>query len=150
MANRGGPGFDLGFTPGTRALTTTAQFMWVYGDQTAGTSYTPNVPNTTTALLYPVGVVQSGNLSAGSNQMTVRVAGVTAVNCADTCLAFAWLRGNTTGSVMQATLTSGATATITTAAITNIALLGQALETGVTGSVIEMLIRPYVSAYGIQ
>lgn len=150
MANRGGPGFDLSFTPGSRALTTTAQWTWVDGDQTAPTSYTPNVPNTTTALVFPVGIVQSGNLSANSAQMTVRVAGVSAVNCADTCNAFAWLRQNTTGSVMQATLTSGATATITTAAITNIGVVGQALESGVTNSVIEMLIRPYVSAYGIQ
>lgn len=150
MANRGGPGFDLSFTPGSRVATTTAQFSWVCGDMTAGVNYTPNVPNTTTALLYPVGVLQSGNNSANTAQISVRVSGVSAVNCADTCQAFAWLRLSTLGSVMQATLTSGATATITTAAITNIALVGQALESGVTGSVIEMVIRPYVSAYGIQ
>ena len=151
MANRGGPGWDISFTPGTLVLTNTGvRFRWVCGDASAPTSYTPNIPSTLTMTRYPVGIVQSTNLSASSAQVTVRVGGVSAAECGATVAAFEWVKLATNGTIAHATMTANAGLTATTSGYVTIGIVGQPLESGVTLSIVEMLIRPYLSTYGME
>jgi hypothetical protein len=95
----------------------------------------------------PVGIIQT-RMTANSTSMTVRVGGLSKVKMGnDSCTAFAWLgvqfgtSGDTAGAVYGFTLTTTAS-TLVTANLNYKAIIGQSLEEGATGQVIECIIRP--------
>jgi hypothetical protein len=146
MANAGSPAWDVPFTPSSRCKTTTAQYRVVCAGSSP-VSYTPTLPYSVAAMYKPVGIIQT-RMTANSTSMTVRVGGLSKVKMGnDSCTAFAWLgvqfgtSGDTAGAVYGFTLTTTAS-TLVTANLNYKAIIGQSLEEGATGQVIECIIRP--------
>ena len=94
MAGRGvNYGQDISVVPGARSLTTTALHKVVCGTgaATVTAAWTPDIPNTAPACQLPFGIIQTPNLSAGSTDMSVRPAGISAALAANSINAFEWL-----------------------------------------------------------
>lgn len=158
MAGRGVDfGQDVSFVPGADCLTNTSLHRIVCGG--SGTSaFTPNIPNTTTMTLRPVGIIQTPNLSATSAHMSVRTMGVSAVLAGSSVDAFTFCKVGSAASmtgyavmcseaVVNATLATNTLAGMTLAAGA-IGIIGQAMEQASTLQKFEILVRPWVS--GLQ
>ena len=148
MANRGiNFGQDMTFNAGTRDVTTTAQYRAVcFGAGTAG--FTPDLPNTTTQLLFQLGIVQT-RPTAASNEVVVRMNGVSAAVCNSSVGVGEIVSADhigSSGGLGSLTQTSIATtdATVTTAGVIQAGIIGMALEAGSTNQVIDILVNPQV------
>ena len=149
MAGRGVDfGQDISFVPGADCLTNTSLHRVVCGG--SGTSaFTPNIPNTTTMTLRPIGIIQTPNLSAGSAAMSVRTMGVSAALAGSSIDALTWCKvgaaASMTGYVLMCSeaYVNATAATLITLAATGI--IGQSLESASTLQKFELLVRPWVS-----
>ena len=155
MAGRGvNYGQDISVVPGTRCLTTTALHLVVCGGSVT-VGWTPNIPNTAPATQSPFGIIQTPNLSAGSTDMSVRPAGVSAALAANSIEAFSWL-GVDAGTLslpgyvrnlatqFSSAATAGANTLVTGQAV---GVIGMSLEAATTLQKFEILVRPFVT-YG--
>ena len=140
---------DITLTPGASCQTTTSQYRFVCGSPESATSFRPNIPASTTAALVPFGIVQN-RMTGNSAEMVVRPLGISKVYCLDTITAFNYVRvDGSTGSIMPIVLTAYIASTNLTVNVGTLRCIGgQALESGVTGQAIEMIIRPFLAAYG--
>lgn len=155
MAGRGSNfGQDYSLRLGTRALTTTARYSVVSAADTTGSAdWTVDIPNTYTAAdtSFMVGVLQN-RLSATSAAVgTVRMEGVSAIQCGDSVAAFSLVTlgvgGTATGFIDQFAYTATNT-TLVTAAMVQRGILGMALENGQTNQTIEVHLRPQIIGFG--
>ena len=155
MAGRGvNYGQDISMVPGTRCLTTTALHLVVCGGSVT-TGWTPDIPNTAPATQTPIGIIQTPRLSAGSVDMAVRPAGISAALAAESVDAFHWLGvdagtlslpGYVTDLATQrsSAATAGANTLVTGIAV---GVIGMSLEAATTLQKFEILVRPFVT-YG--
>lgn len=152
-----GGSVDITFIPDAAMLTTTSQFKVVglaptttATDKTvavSGATGTSVTIEPTSTAYYAIGVNQS-YLSAGSADCTVRIFGVSKVTCAETVTAghfvMAYWGASTTtmaGRVVQ--VDNGVTITAYGGSVSSqCVILGRALESGITGSVISVFVNP--------
>lgn len=138
MANTGNNfGQDMSFTPGANALTTTSQYRVGY----FSAAHTISVANTTTAHLKAAGIIQTNRLTAGSNELSFRMLGVSKAVCAGTCSVGDFVQAATNGGITAATIATTDT-TVTTAGVVQTGIVGMAMESGITNQVIEILVNP--------
>ncbi len=150
----GGTGqfFDVTLKAGASVKTSTSQFLCVGAGWTStSTDWTALITNdsvtagTINAHAF-VGVNQSGAMSAGSESMNVRMAGVGKVKCAASVQAWSFVEcyngASTTtfrGHVQQ--IAAGETFTAMTTSA-HMVVVGRAFESGSTNSVITIMIMP--------
>jgi hypothetical protein len=153
MAIKGtGQEFDLTMKAGASVCTVTSEFLCVgAGDTTTSTDWTAYVTNDSTtagtANAYNVlGINQTRAMSSNSDYCSVRMFGISKAICAHSIQAFSWVgayRGVSTttrrGQIEMLGFAETQTANITA---TNFTILGRALESGDTNSVISIFVNP--------
>lgn len=152
-----GKEYDITMNPGANLLTTTSQFSLVSlvgGTSTAdrtvelcGNTGTYGTP--TAASYFAIGVNQS-YLSASSVDCSVRLFGISKVVCAASIPAGSFIKAysgvsTTTMAGRVVAIANGASISVATASISaQMCVVGRALESGSTGTVISAFINPQI------
>jgi hypothetical protein len=146
--------YDLTLKAGASAKTSTSQYLCVgAGWTTTSTDWTGVITNdsiaagTINAYAF-LGVNQTGAMSASSESMGVRMHGISKVKCAASIQAFSFVEAyngaSTTtfrGHIQQ--ITSGSSVSAATMSISShTVVIGRALESGSTNSVISVFVNP--------
>jgi hypothetical protein len=147
-----GPGYDITMKAGTSVCTVTSEFLCVgAGETTTSGNRTVYVTNDSTTAgtanaLNVVGINQTRAMSSNSDYCAVRVFGQSKAVCAHSITEFAWVcayRGVSTttrrGQIEAVGFAETQTSNITA---TNFTILGRALESGSTNSVIDVFVQP--------
>ena len=143
---------DITLKPGASCLTSTSQYLCV-GNQaltTTSIDFTAIITNDSTTAgtgaAYDVIGINQSFLSSTSEEMTVRMFGVSKAICACSVPAWSYIaayRGLSTttrrGQIEPVGFAQTQTANITS---TNFSILGRALEDGSTGTVISVFVNP--------
>ena len=133
-----GQGRDISLCPSAGLLTSTSQWTWCCLNTAVDFSATAPTNTATGDMAY--GIIQS-NQSAGSERVTVRIAGISKARCVSTITAGDYVKctnsyTNYSGYTESIIVTAGTT---TNATFTSIIVVGGvALEGGVTGQVITI------------
>jgi len=149
-----GQEYDITFLAGANIRTTTAQYLAVAlvpGTTTAdrtveGCNLTGTYATPTIASDFAVGINQS-YMSSGSQECAVRLFGVSKAKCAASITAGAPVRAFNGGSITMAgyiqMIPNGVSILAATASVSaQFYILGRALESGSTNTVISIMIQP--------
>lgn len=138
MAGRGvNFGQDFSMEATANAKTSTSQFGFMVANTSA--AFFAGPPATEAEMKYSYGVCQT-RMTAGSKFMTIRPLGMSAVKCAASVTAGRYVKivGTNTGYIGDIT----EAVTVQTSVVE---VVGRAMRSGSTNSVVEIMVNPYLA-----